>query len=77
MLISDVRKLYQATPFRPFIIHMADGRQISVYHRDFIIGSPNGLTVVVYQPDGAFDIIDVELITSLQVLAPATAAPSN
>ena len=67
MTIDQVRGMYQAVPFRPFVMHMADGRQISVFHRDFIIASPNGQTVIVYQPDNSFNIVDLFLVTDLEV----------
>jgi len=67
MTIDPVRNLYQAVPFRPFVMHMADGRQISVFHRDFIMSSPSGRTVIVYQPDESFNIIDLLLVTDLEL----------
>ena len=65
MTIDQVRTLYQAVPFRPFVMHLADGREIPVVHRDFIIASPNGREVIVYQPDNSFNIIDLALVTAL------------
>ena len=65
MSVDEVRRLYQANPFRPFVLHLADGREIPVVHRDFIMASPNGRTVIVYQPDSSFNIIDLRLVTAL------------
>jgi hypothetical protein len=67
MTIDKVRGLYQAVPFQPFLMHLADGRQIPVVHHDFIIASPSGRTVIVYQPDDSFNIIDLFLVTDLEV----------
>ena len=67
MSIQELRELRDATPFRPFSIHLADGRAIPVCHRDFVMSAPNGRTVIVYQPDSSFDIVDVMLVTSLRV----------
>jgi hypothetical protein len=67
MRIQELRELRDATPFRPFIIHLADGRAIPVHHRDFVMSSPNARTMIVYQPDSSFAIIDVMLVTSLRV----------
>jgi len=66
MRIQELRELRDATPFRPFSIHLADGRAIPVFHRDFVMSSPNGRTVIVYRRDSSFDIVDVMLVTSLQ-----------
>jgi len=67
MTIEQVKQLYSAAPFRPFIIHLADGRRIHVKHREFMATSPSGRTIVVYQTDDSFNIIDLLLVTSLEV----------
>jgi hypothetical protein len=69
MTIEQIRNLYQAHPFQPFVMHLADGRQISVVHHDFIIAAPSGRTVIVYQPDDSFNIVDTLLVTDLEVKA--------
>jgi hypothetical protein len=67
MTIEQVRQLYDAAPFRPFIMHLADGRRIPVRHREFMATAPSGRTLVVYQPDDSFNIIDLLLVTDLEV----------
>lgn len=67
MTISEFRNMLSAQPFRPFAVHLADGRSIPVKHREFALPSPSGRTVIVYQPDDSFDIIDMLLVTSLTV----------
>lgn len=69
MRMTELRELRDATPFKPFVIHLADGRTIPVRHRDFLMSSPSGRTMIVYQPDDSFAIIDVMLVTSLRVKA--------
>jgi hypothetical protein len=67
MTITEFRNLLQAQPFRAFTIHLADGRSIPLNHREFALASPSGRTVIVYQPDDSFDVIDLLLVTSLTV----------
>lgn len=67
MTIEQLRKLYQAEPFRPFVMHLADGRQIPVLHPEFIASAPSGRTITVYQPDDTANIIDLLLVTDLEV----------
>ena len=67
MTIEQVRTHYDAQPFRPFVIHLADGRQIPVHHREFIMSAPSGRTIIVYQPDDSFNIIDLLLVTDLEI----------
>jgi hypothetical protein len=66
MTIEQVRNFYDAQPFQPFVIHMADGRQISVSSREFMASAPNGRTIIVYQPDSSFHVIDLLLVTDLE-----------
>lgn len=68
MTIEKLRSLYDAQPFRPFIIHLADGRNVEVHHREFMLTAPSGRTVVVCQPDDTLNIIDLLLVTDLEVL---------
>jgi hypothetical protein len=67
MTITEFRTMLRAEPFREFTIHLADGRAISVKHRELALPSPSGRTVIVYQPDDSFDVIDLLLVTSLSV----------
>jgi hypothetical protein len=67
MTIEQLRAAYQAQPFRPFIIHLADGRQVPVQHREFLLTVPSGRTIVVCQPDDTLNIIDLLLITDLEI----------
>ena len=65
---EQVRSLYQATPFEPFRVHMADGRSIDVPHPDFMHLSPTGRRLIVDRPDDSFEVIDVLLVTSVETL---------
>jgi hypothetical protein len=66
MTIEQLRAAYQAQPFRPFVIHLADGRSIPVRHREFIMTVPSGRTIVVCEPDDSLNILDLLLITDLE-----------
>ena len=70
MTIEQVRRLYEAQPFQPFVMHMADGRNLPVVHREFLVLSPSGRTVIVYQPDESFNIVDLLLVTDLELGLP-------
>jgi hypothetical protein len=67
MTIEQVRTFYTAEPFRPFTLHLADGRAIPVVHRKFLAWAPSGRTEIVYQPDDSFNIVDLLLVTDLEV----------
>jgi len=67
MTIEQLRTAYDAQPFRPFVMHLADGRSIPVRHREFIMTVPSGRTIVVCQPDDTLNIVDLLLITDLEM----------
>ena len=67
MTIARLRALYDAQPFQPFVIHLADGKVISVRSREFMASAPNGRTIVVYEPDDRMNIVDVLMITKLEI----------
>jgi hypothetical protein len=67
MTIDRLRELYNAQPFQPFVIHLADGREIGVQHREFMGAAPNGRTIVVFQPDNSMNIIDLLLVTDVEI----------
>lgn len=67
MTIEQMRAFYNAQPFRPFVIHLADGREVPVDHREFMMAAPSGRTISVYQPDDTLNVIDLLLVTDLEV----------
>ncbi len=67
MTVEQLRSAYSAQPFRPFVIHLADGRAVPVLSCEFIMTVPSGRTIVVCQPDDTLNIIDLLLITDLEL----------
>ena len=67
--INEVRKLLHAQPFRPFQIHVADGGRIPAKHEDLVALAPTGREMIVYLPDGDYQVLDLLLVTRLEVSA--------
>ena len=67
MRIEDVRKLLHAQPFRPFVIHFADGDRVRVPHGDYVALAPTGREMIVHLPNGDYQVVDVMLVTRLEV----------
>ena len=67
MIVDQLRNVYNAQPFQPFVIHLADDREVPVVHRDFIMTVPSGRTVIVVQPDDTVNIVDRLLVTDLEI----------
>lgn len=72
---ADIHKLIHASPFVPFTIHLADGRQLRMPTVDHIALPPAGGRVFVFGDDERYDVISALMITRITV--DREAAPSN
>jgi hypothetical protein len=46
---ARIRELLQASPFRPFVFRMADGREYRIDHPDFVLASANDASQVLLE----------------------------
>jgi hypothetical protein len=67
MTVEQFTNVLHAQPFQPFTIHMADGQKFLVRHRDFVSRSPTGRTVIVHGENDSFRVLDLLLMTQLEV----------
>ena len=67
MTTEQFRATLHLQPFQPFKIWMADGRIFDVAHPDFVAQSHSGRTVIVFHPDENYGVLDLLLMTELQV----------
>jgi len=68
MTTDGLRSFLSAHPFRPFLIHMADGRSVEVNHPEWIAYA-GGRIALVAKPDESFEVIDLLLVPSLEAKA--------
>jgi len=61
---AELRKL----PFDPFVIRLADGREIPIIHPDYVAVSPR--RVIVTNQDDSYQVLEPLLIVSLEVVKP-------
>jgi hypothetical protein len=66
MTKDQIRKRIHQRPFRPFKVRLAGGEVIDVPTADHVHLHPNGRTLFVHLNRGGTEIIDVQLVTSLQ-----------
>ena len=66
MTIEKLKALHGARPFRPFVIHVADGASFRVDHPEFMAQSPMGRTITLELHDGSTQHIDLLLVTRLE-----------
>ena len=71
MSTNELRRHVTAVPFRPGALYVSDGRAIPVHDRDFILVSPLGSVVYVFQPDERHDILASGAITGVSFDPPA------
>jgi hypothetical protein len=77
MTIERLRAAYYAKPFQPFVINMADGRQIPVLSPEFMAFSQSGRTVLVEGPNETFHVLDLLLVTGLEFKSDPNVRPSD
>ncbi len=78
MTVEQFRAAMTRRPFVPFAIHMAGGNQLPVRHPEHIAMSPGGRTVIVFGEGEACSIVDLLLVTRLDVESPLPSpSPEN
>ena len=65
---GDLRTMHLARPFRTFAIHTADGRAFPIPHSEFLAYDPEGTTLVAFRANHTFSVLDLDLVTELEVL---------
>lgn len=64
---ARIRQFLQASPFLPFVIRMADGREYHIEHPDFVLASSSEVPqVIIEESDGRTHYLSVLLITSIE-----------
>lgn len=71
MTIQQLR----AVPFRPFTVHMADGRSFPVPHPDFLLMSPSGRMAFAFGQEDECSILDLLLMTEIELSEMAATKP--
>jgi hypothetical protein len=70
MSVDELKRLLNAVPFRPFTVYLPSDTSFRIPHPDFALLTPNGRTMVVaHDQSDAVDILDVPLITRVNVEA--------
>lgn len=67
MTTEALQRAIHAQPFKPFTLHLAEQRTLTVPHPDFIAHRPGGRIAVVLGPDDSAEYVDLLLVVSLGV----------
>ncbi|MGO9596728.1 MAG: hypothetical protein ACLP7Q_01755 [Isosphaeraceae bacterium] len=65
MRIEELKKAKDQRPFRPFMIRMADGREVDVRHPDAVAWYEDAPRVAICATKDGWEVIEVGLVTSL------------
>ncbi|MDZ4782759.1 MAG: hypothetical protein SGJ19_21130 [Planctomycetia bacterium] len=65
MTTQQLKALHQARPFRPFLVHLADGTSIPVKHPELMLVTQGGRTAFVNTEGDETSIFDLLLVTKL------------
>lgn len=66
MTADELRHHITAVPFKPFYVRTIDGRRLPVQGRDFALVPPPGRHAFIFQSDGAYEVIDLTLLPSVE-----------
>jgi len=67
MTKEEIRERLNLKPFKPFTVRLADGMEIEVPTGDHAHLHPGGRTLFVHLEQGGTKILDVALVTALEV----------
>lgn len=71
MNLKDVRDLIQTSPFQPFRLHLADGKDLRVPHPDFALVTAEYVVVANERPHGvpgSINLVPYEHIVRVEML---------
>ena len=67
---AKIRELLHATPFQPFVIRMADGKEYRIEHPDFVLAASSDVPqITIEEPDGRTHFLSALLVTSVERVA--------
>lgn len=77
MTTDDLRDLLEERPFRPFTLHMPDGRSLAVPTAQFMALKPGWPLAFVWNlRNGGYSLVNVDQIVRLEY-EPAAAGPGR
>ncbi|MCX8090827.1 MAG: hypothetical protein N3I86_07820 [Verrucomicrobiae bacterium] len=68
MITDELKALMQAEPFRPIRIVLGDRQSLVVAHTEYLMISPDRQTVVLYDQQGHFRILNAQQIRYVEPL---------
>lgn len=67
---ARIRELLHASPFHPFVMRMADGREYRIEHPDYVLAAATDIPqITIEEPNGAMHFLSALLVTSVERVA--------
>lgn len=70
MKVEEVRTAMQTRPFRQFVLHLSGDESVRVPHPEHLLFLRDNRTVIVAGDEGGHSVIDLDLVTRLEVGSP-------
>jgi hypothetical protein len=68
MTTEALHKLHATRPFVPFYMRLGDGQRLPVEHPEMLAYAPKSRLATVWFNDGSFELVDLLLVTGLEVM---------
>ena len=75
MIVTELRELMAAQPFKPFSVSTGDGREVLVPHHDYAWLNPSGTVLHAEQFDGRRNLVFTDQITRINLDPVASEVP--
>ena len=67
---TELRAEMRKQPFQEFDVKTADGATFRVFHPDYAMISPTGESVIIFERDGHYSVVNMNLVVSLEPVRP-------
>ena len=77
MISEEIRSLLRNSPFRPFTVHLADGKELLIHHHDYAWLLPSGYQLIFEDPAGKVHLVTVAQISEITYDSSGEQAPAR
>jgi hypothetical protein len=74
---EQLRQMIRATPFRPYVIKLADGQSFTILHPELVSCSANGREMQINTEEDGLVLVETLLVVSLSQVPPGSVPASG
>lgn len=64
---DSLRAHLHAAPFKPFDLHLSDGRRLTVKHPELVAFAPSRREIFLWTSEHSHEFVDLDQVTSLAI----------